>query len=511
MTHSHLDQRILPETGRLPYALYRAEQVQRFDHLASGYFGIPERELMERAGASAYRFLRQRWPDARHLCVLTGIGNNGGDGYVLARLARGEGCTVDLIQVGDPQRLQGPAAESRDAYCAAGGKVDIWSGSLPRGLDLCVDALFGTGLTRPVGDPFAAAIAALNEQQAPILALDLPSGLHADTGEVMGIAARVTATISFIALKLGLFVGSGPEYRGEVQFSGLGVPARLYASEIAAAVRSDWARASTLLPHRSPLMHKGDCGHVLIIGGAPGMAGAVRLAGEAALRAGAGLVTIATHPRHADWLNLARPELMVQGVMDARDLEPLSARADVIAIGPGLGQDAWGRGLWEKVCTLAHPLVVDADALNLLAASPMNGPDWLLTPHPGEAARLLGVSTAEVQRDRVVAAQTLQAHFGGVIVLKGAGSIVQANPPRRPVVCSQGNPGMATAGMGDVLTGIIAALRAQGLAAEDAACAGVCLHAAAGDRAAASGERGLIASDLIAELRTLADGQDAVL
>lgn len=236
------------------------------------------------------------------------------------------------------------------------------------------------------------------------------------------------------------------------------------------------------------------------------MSGAARLAGEAALRAGAGLVTIATHPRHADWLNLDRPELMVSAVDHPDDLQALIERADVIAIGPGLGRTDWGRGLWERVRVLPHPLVVDADALNLLAESPGCGPDWVLTPHPGEAARLLGVTTTEIESDRLDSAQRLQARFGGVVVLKGAGSIVHGPVTRVPAVCSDGNPGMATAGAGDVLTGVIAALRAQGLGGEESARAGVCLHAAAGDHAARAGERGLIATDIIASLRNLSNG-----
>ncbi|MBN2885609.1 MAG: NAD(P)H-hydrate dehydratase, partial [Chromatiaceae bacterium] len=236
-------------------------------------------------------------------------------------------------------------------------------------------------------------------------------------------------------------------------------------------------------------------------GGAPGLSGAARLAGEAALRAGAGLVTIATHPAHAVVLNLARPELMVHGVAHPADLDPLIERAGVIAVGPGLGRDDWGRALWERVCDEPRPLVVDADALNLLASAPRRGYTWVLTPHPGEAARLLAVSSAEIERDRFASVRALQARFGGVVVLKGAGSLIQPDADAPTALCHQGNPGMATAGAGDVLTGVIAALRAQGLEAGEAACAGVCLHAAAGDRAALAGERGLIASDIIAALR----------
>ncbi len=490
-----------PSAPELPSGLYRSEQVRRLERRAEAQLGLSEQALMERAGAAAYRLLRRRWPKAQRICVLAGAGNNGGDGYVLARLALSDGLAVRVLQIGEPSGSINAAA-GLEAYRMAGGEVEGWS-SLPQGMDLFVDALLGTGLNRPVAGRYAEAIAALNDQRAPVLALDLPSGLHADTGEVMGIAVRARVTISLLALKLGLYLGAGPEYRGEVWFNGLGLPEQLYTSEPAAAIRSDWARASSLLSTRSRLAHKGDCGHVLIIGGAPGMSGSVRLAGEAALRTGAGLVTIATHPQHAAWLNLTRPELMVRGVMQTEDLEPLIARADVIAIGPGLGQDDWACMLWERCCSAARPLVVDADALNLLASAPLLGRDWILTPHPGEAARLLGSSITEIQRDRVAAARALSARFGGVAVLKGAGTIVQSGSSAIPVICDQGNPGMASAGMGDALTGIIAALRAQGLSAPNAAHAGVCLHAAAGDRAARGGERGLIASDLIAELRTL--------
>lgn len=497
--------RRIPDSDRLPHALYRAEQVRRLDRLAIERFGVSGIELMERAGAVAYRLLRVRWPNARRLTVLAGMGNNGGDGYVVARLARAAGLDTRVLQLGKADQVRGEAALSLAAYRDAGGVIEDYLG-LPRKTDLYVDALFGTGLVRPVTGPWAEAITALNAQRAPVLALDLPSGLHADTGCVLGVAVRASVTVSFIGLKLGLFVGAGAEYRGEVHFSALEVPAQVYAGEILAAVRIDWARESRLLAPRSRIAHKGDCGHVLVVGGAPGMSGAARLAGEAALRAGAGLVTIATHPRHADWLNLDRPELMVAAVERPEDLDTLIERADVVAIGPGLGRGDWGRRLWERVRGLSHPLVVDADALNLLAESPGAGPDWILTPHPGEAARLLGSATAEIQSDRLAGARQIQARFGGVVVLKGAGTIVHGPAPRVPAVCSDGNPGMATAGAGDVLTGVIAALRAQGLETEAAARAGVCLHAAAGDLAARAGERGLIATDIIAALRTLSNG-----
>ncbi|MBK1719402.1 NAD(P)H-hydrate dehydratase [Thiocystis violacea] len=494
--------RPMPDRGCLPHALYRAEQVRHLDRIAIEEHGIPGIELMNRAGAVAYRVLRERWPNARRIAVLAGVGNNGGDGYVVARLARASGLGARVLQIGDLDRPRGDAAESLAAYRAVGGAVEPYQG-LPRDIDVYVDALLGIGLERPVEGLWAEAIKAINSQSVPVLALDIPSGLHADTGRVMGVAVRATVTVTFIGLKQGLFIGEAADYRGEILFSALEIPAVVYSREILSVRRIDWTQQRRSLPPRSRIAHKGDFGHLLVIGGAPGLSGAVRLAGEAALRSGAGLVTIATHPRHADWLNLGRPELMVTGVERAEDLDPLLERADVVAIGPGLGRSDWGRALWERVRALSIPLVVDADALNLLAETACLGADWILTPHPGEAARLLGVTTAEVERDRLEAARLLCERFGGVVVLKGSGTLVWGSSHRPPAVCGDGNPGMATAGAGDVLTGVIAALRGQGLEAEEAACAGVSLHAAAGDVAARRGERGLIASDIIAALRDL--------
>ncbi len=497
--------RLMPDRNRLPHALYRTEQIRHLERIAIEEYGIAGLELMNRAGAVAYRMLRARWPQARRLTVLAGVGNNGGDGFVVARLALADGLSVRVLQLGETERLRGEAAESCAAYRAAGGIPEAYRGC-PRDADLIVDALLGTGLERPVEGLWAEAIQAINDQRAPVLALDLPSGLQADTGRALGVAVRASATVSFIGLKPGLFLGDGPDCRGDLRFSALDIPAAVYAREILSLRRIDWDQQRRSLGPRPRTAHKGDCGHVLIVGGAPGMSGAARLAGEAALRAGAGLVTVATHPDHAAWLNLNRPELMVSAVTGPETLEPLIARADVVAIGPGLGRADWGRRLWQSVQDSAKPLVVDADALNLLAETPARGSDWVLTPHPGEAARLLGVCVSEVEQDRPRAAHELQRRFGGVVVLKGAGTLIQGDAPRPPAVCSDGNPGMATAGSGDVLTGVIAALRGQGLDAEDAARAGVCLHAAAGDRAALQGERGLIAGDIVDSLRAVGNG-----
>ncbi|WP_295388416.1 NAD(P)H-hydrate dehydratase [uncultured Thiodictyon sp.] len=492
----------------LPYALYRADQVRDLDRAAIAVHGIPGIELMNRAGRAAYDLLRARWPGVGRLTVLAGLGNNGGDGYVVARLARTDGLDVRVLQLGDLSRVGGEAALALNAYRAAGGAIDPFEGLSERP-GVIVDALFGTGLDRPVAGPWAAAIAAVNVSGAPVLAIDCPSGLAADTGAVLGDAVRAAATISFIGLKQGLFTGAGPDYGGALYFDALEVPAAVYAGMAPSARRTDWVEQSARLLPRRRTAHKGDFGHVLAIGGAPGMSGAARLAGEAALRAGAGLVTVATHPAHAPLLNLTRPELMVGPVDDPESLDGPIERATAIAIGPGLGRGPWGRRLWERVRGCGKPLVVDADALNLLAESPATYPDWVLTPHPGEAARLLGCTTADIGRDRFAAARQIQQRYGGVVVLKGAGTLIQGQPDRPPALCTDGNPGMATAGAGDVLTGVIAALlaqgRAMGLDAAAAAGLGVCWHAAAGDRAAQDGERGLIAGDILAALRPVAN------
>ncbi len=492
----------MPSSKQLPHALYRAEQVRALDRAVIEDHGIPGLTLMERAGAAAFHLLREHWPEAGDITVLCGIGNNGGDGYVLARKAQLAGMAVRVLQLGDPARLHGDALASAEKYRAAGGKVHPFDG-LPRTTGLIVDGVFGTGLEREVTGLWRRALEQVNRHPAPVLALDIPSGLHSDTGQILGAAVTAAATISFIGLKQGMFTGEGPAVCGKIHFDALAVPAVVYSTELLSARRLDWAQQAGQLSPRRRTAHKGDFGHVLVVGGSPGYSGAARLAGEAAARSGAGLVSIATHPDHAALLNAGRPELMCHAIHTANQLSPLLQRASVVAVGPGLGQERWGRDLLARVLESPLPLVVDADALNLLAAEPLQRDDWVLTPHPGEAARLLGCSSREIQADRFQAVERLQQRFGGVALLKGAGSLIR-DPSNRPTaVCGEGNPGMASGGMGDLLTGIIAALIAQGFTPADAACIGACLHGAAACRSAQQGERGMLASDLLPWIRTL--------
>lgn len=483
----------------LPSALYTAAQVRELDRRAIEDHRIPGYTLMERAGQAAFDAVRARWPDARRLGVLCGSGNNGGDGYVIARLARAAGLQVWLVEAGDTARLKGDAARARADWAAAGGEP-VAAGAHWPGADVLVDALLGTGLDRPVEGRFATLIDAINAAAPPVLAVDIPSGLHADTGAVLGRAVRAAVTVSFIGLKTGLFTGEGPSHCGEVLFDDLAVPADVRSGAVPAAKRLD-AACLARLGRRARGAHKGDFGHVLVVGGDRGMPGAARMAAEAAARTGAGLVSVATHPDHAALLPLVRPELMAHGVACPGDLSPLLARATVLALGPGLGRGAWGRGLLARLLETGLPMVLDADALNLLAGEPVRRETWVLTPHPGEAGRLLGSDAARVQADRLAAAARIQQDFGGVCVLKGAGTVIHDG--REAAICTGGNPGMASGGMGDVLTGVIAALIAQDLAPPEAARLGVCVHAEAADRAARAGERGLLASDVIAELRAV--------
>jgi NAD(P)H-hydrate epimerase len=434
--------------------------------------------------------------------VVCGPGNNGGDGYVLARAAREQRLAVRVQALTDPAKLRGDARKAYEDFVAAGGSVQIGGGI--GNADVIVDAIFGTGLSRPVDAATADVIRAINDSRAHVLALDIPSGLHADTGEVLGAAIVAERTITFIGLKLGSYVGEGPDCTGTLHFEDLEVPASAASAVPWVAERIDEAVLARLLPHRRRTAHKGDNGSVLVIGGGIGMAGAARMTGEAALRAGAGLVTIATRAENVAAIVAGRPELMARGVTTGQ-LEALISRADVLAVGPGLGQDEWAQAMLNVALASDKTSVVDADALNLLARSPRRSTRWVLTPHPGEAGRLLGRQTAEVQRDRIGAAREIASRYGGTVVLKGAGTLV-VTADEKPAICDHGNPGMASPGMGDVLTGVIAGIAAQiSNKTSDlpgAARAGVLAHAMAGDLAARRGERGLLASDLFAYLPT---------
>ena len=484
----------------IPDSVYLARQVREMDRIAIEKFRIPGYTLMQRAGEAAFDLIRERWPDAGCMVLLVGPGNNGGDGYVMARLARAAGVPVQVIQAGDHASLKGDAGIAHDAYLECGGSCAEFSGDLPD-CDLIVDALLGSGLARQVEGEFAAAIRCINAHRAPVLSVDIPSGLDADCGVPLGDAVIARATITFVGMKLGLITGAGRRYSGKIYFSGLQVPDAVQQSVPAACQVIDSEKLRARMAQRRADAHKGEYGHALIIGGNSGMTGAVMLAAEAAARTGAGLVSVATGSRHAPMLGTSCREVMVHGVETAADLDEWVQRASVVAIGPGLGHDHWARSMLARILELELPVVMDADALNLLARDPLKKQNWILTPHPGEAARLTGLTPKAVQQQRLAQVQALQQKYGGVCVLKGSGTLIACE--NRVSVCPAGNPGMASGGMGDVLTGVVSGLLAQGLGLYDAACLGVQLHAQSADIAARAGMRGLLASDLFGPLRRL--------
>lgn len=481
---------------------YRAAEMRVLDGRLMAREGIDGYALMCRAGRAAFFRLRRLWPQAQCIGVVCGPGNNGGDGYVIAGLARAWGMSVQLWGLTPVSELRGDAQRAATDFVARGGQVlSLEPAALQAAeVEVWVDALFGTGLVRALTGVARETIAVLNDHRAPVLAIDVPSGLSADTGAALGTAVRAAATVSFIAPKPGVYTGAGPDCCGAVTLDRLGAPTNL-GMDLSAACTL-WPAAAplgALSPPRAPAAHKGHFGHVLVVGGGAGMPGAARMAAEAALRVGAGLVSVATAPAHAATLGVGRPELMVASVDSGADLAPLLARSTVRALGPGLGRGAWAQRIFAATLAVPGPLVIDADGLNILAEAPCRRADWILTPHPAEAGRLLGCTTAEIQADRLAAARALVIRYGGVVVLKGAGTLVDDGS--EVALCAGANPGLASGGMGDVLTGLIAGLLAQGLAPFAGALGGVRLHLHAGSLAArAVGIPGMLAGDVIAQI-----------
>jgi hydroxyethylthiazole kinase-like uncharacterized protein yjeF len=487
-----------------PTAIYSAAQVRALDAWEIEKRRVPGFTLMTRAAEGALKLLRARWPQARRVAVVCGAGNNGGDGYVLARLAQAAGLEALVLAATPPDQLAGDARRAQEEWLAAGGRAHPFAGDALSGSDVVVDGLLGIGLKGAPRAETLAVIRAINAAHRPVLALDIPSGVDADTGAVHEAAVRAEITLSFVGFKSGLFLGDGPEHAGVVLLDDLGIVAPAQPQFAPLLRRIDESEIGAALPPRRRDTHKGESGRVLLVGGGAGMPGALRLAGAAALRVGAGLVTVAGLPENLVAVSAAVPELIYLPTSSVTSLDAAIRAADVLAIGPGLGQGDWAQRLWTQALRAAGvPAVVDADALNLLALDPVKlPPGWIITPHPGEAARLLGVQIPEVQRDRLGAVRELAARYGAVAVLKGAGTLVASAGADADIsICERGNPGMATAGMGDVLTGVIAGLRAQLGDSLRAARVGVLVHALAGDSAAQTGQRGLIASDVIAELR----------
>ena len=490
-------------TERQPF--YRAAAMREIDRRTYTTLGISEYALMCRAGEAAFQHLVSQWPEARRILVLCGTGNNGGDGWVLARLAGKAGLECRVALFGDPARIAGAARVAYDAWCESKRGTHVNAETLNAGdleigaCDIVIDALTGIGLSGPARVDFVELITLVNDSPVQVLSLDVPSGVDADTGSVIGSAIHATTTMTFIAHKPGLLTGAAVNHVGRLVLADLDAPPAVFESAPGIGFRIS-AQAAGRLPTRSKNAHKGNFGHVLLIGGNRGTGGAALLAAGAALRSGAGLVSLATRPEHVTAALVRHPELMVTGLDDTAALPALCDGKSVVVIGPGLGRDEWAQQCLQYAVAAGLPLICDADALNLIAENAVTVPPeipWIFTPHPGEASRLAGVATGEVESDRVNWAATLAKRYAAVVILKGAGTVI-ASPSKddQACICVGGNPGMATGGMGDVLAGLTGALVAQGLSLMEASALGVATHARAGDLAWERYGVGLTATDV---------------
>jgi NAD(P)H-hydrate epimerase len=484
--------------------LYSAAQVRELDRIAIEERGIPGIVLMKRAGEACVEALLARWPAPKKVCVLCGSGNNAGDGYIIAGLLQTRQVPAQVVMVG-----KAPVAES-DAgaayrFCQENGAGFVELDTALADAEVIVDALLGTGVNGPVRPNYADVIEQANTAGPPVLAVDLPSGLSADTGVAAGPAIHADMTVTFIGRKFGLFTADGPEQAGEVVFADLDVPADVFDEVQSTAEMLDYDALVARLQPRHRNAHKLSHGHVLVVGGDHGMPGAAALAAEAAIYSGAGMVTLATQPDNVTAIVSRRPEVMARGIESQSALAPLLARASVVVMGPGLGRSDWSEMMFEAVLATDLPLVLDADGLNLLARSPFSRSNWILTPHPGEATRLLTdpeTETPAVQSDRLAALHALHTRYQGTLLLKGAGTLIA--DAAGTWLCPYGNPGMSVAGMGDLLSGTIGGLLAQGLGPREATCLGAVVHSLAADIVVArQGEIGLLATELLPEIRRL--------
>ena len=473
--------------------LYTAEQVREGEKEAAKRANISLYTLMQRAGESVFQCLSQYYSKCCSVIVVTGGGNNGGDGFEVAQLALKHKLHVTVWHIGDPKRLKGDALIAYQQWIKLGGKVVFDSELLPLS-NVIIDAVLGTGLQGEPRLSVRLAIQWMNKQTAPTISIDIPSGLIANTGSCYSDVVFAEHTISFIGLKQGLLTGQARNYVGQLHFDDLGVGA-LFKDIVDSSIEVLDPKKQ-VLPERLAASHKGEYGRGVLIGGDQGMGGAILLASEACLNIGCGLTSVLTHPDHIMPSLSRTPEIMVQDWFDLAKYQQRIDWGTVIAIGPGLGQSEFARQKFDELSALSLPKVLDADALNLLAKSPNYDRNRILTPHPGEAARLLNVSISEIEQNRYGAIRQLQNKYGGCVILKGAGTLVCFED--RILVCTAGNAAMATSGMGDILTGILVGLLAQTQDIFLSACLGVWLHSACADYIVMeTGKNVLKASDLI--------------
>ncbi len=484
----------------VPLPVFSREQVRNLETLTIQESGIKSYDLMQRAGRAAHKLIQEHYPNAKQILIIAGGGNNAGDGYVLARLLKNSDTHCVVMPVVPITKLRGDAMRAQNEFAIHDGLDAQVSSNLPS-CDLIVDALFGIGLTRPIEGQFAEIVEAINRTPAPVLSLDIPSGLNADTGNSNGPTVYANTTITFVGIKSGLLTGEARNYTGNIVVDSLDISDSLLDSAEKLGHTLANPTPNQLLSPRKESSYKNNHGHVLVVGGNIGYPNAARLAGEAAARTGAGLVSIATHPDSVAPIASGCASLMVKGIHEPKELNELLAKADAVVIGPGLGQDKWAQKIFANVIETKLPLVVDADALHLLSKNPSKCDHWILTPHPGEAAQLLSCNKDEIQLQRLTSVLAIQEQYGGMTILKGSGSLTCLD--QKIGFCTSGNASLATGGTGDILAGIIAGLIAQGASLVDATHCGIMLHGRAAEMISKDGSRGILAQDLFPALHKL--------
>ena len=460
-------------------------------------------QLMEEAARFSFKILKSECPET--ISVFCGTGNNAGDGYLLAKYAIESGLNTRVITIESEDKLRGDAKRAMDEFKQTGGEVERWSSEIELNSDWIVDAIFGIGLNRKLEMLHQDVIHAINQSKSRTLSIDIPSGLCGNTGKIFGSAVSADLTTTYVGKKSGLYLDSGPECTGKIFFSDLGIDESFYSKSSPMIYIISDTDVSDVLVHRGQTTHKGDHGHVLLIGGNNGMEGALRIAAEASLRAGSGLVSVLSTSESCEIINQIRPEVMCHDASKVGSISSLVDKADIIGIGPGLGTDDWAVNLYNQALASEKHLVLDADALNILSSEIRERGNWTLTPHPGEAARLLDTSVSDIQSDRINAISEISNKYSANVLLKGKFSLIKCPNSDFSSMITSGNPGMATAGMGDLLTGVISSFLGQ-FGTNDAAkiiSVAAHIHSKAGDLASEDGERGLIASDLLTCIRKL--------
>ncbi|MBK4764768.1 MAG: bifunctional ADP-dependent NAD(P)H-hydrate dehydratase/NAD(P)H-hydrate epimerase [Pantoea sp. Brub] len=481
--------------NNLPYSVWTVEQLKHLEYECTQSLGIDLYELMLRAGYVVYEHICMHWPDANNWLILCGHGNNGGDGYIVARLAKLSGKRVTLIACNDNKTLSILAKKASNSWLEVNGVINPSDMIWPKKIDIIIDALLGTGnKLRPLQQSYLKLIKLANINTAPIVSIDIPSGLLANNGNTTGETIYATHTLSLITLKPGQLIGRAKEFIGKLYCNDLGLSSFL-STKKPPIYRFDASCLINWLQPRNPISHKGNHGRILVIGGNVGTVGAVYMAGEAALRSGSGLVKILIHPNNVVSTVNTRPELMVK-VLSIKSIDYELDWADVVIIGPGLGLDEWSKKIIQMISSSNKPMLWDADALNLLAINENKNNNRIITPHLKEASRLLNINIEEITNNLLLAANNLVKKYGGIVVLKSAVTIITNG---KDIACIDvGNAGMASGGMGDVLSGIIASFVGQNLTLFNAAAAGCVVHGAAADEIALKyGERGMLAMDLM--------------